>query len=82
MTTGHKHRVLTLHVESRTHMALHRVLRKPRFWTTDIDRVDRSPYPYGRGGISADENTDRFYLSLLSILHRWTGLTLIVLEEE
>lgn len=77
MTAGHKHRVVRTRAGSR----LYRVLRKPRYVTTNQRRVERSPYPYSP--LPSRERVvepDRYYLSLLGILHRWTGLTLEVKE--
>jgi len=72
MTEGHKHRTVTLRVNTRLGGAVRAVLLKPRFHSTDLARVEASPYPYGL----CREHLGCYYLSLLSILHRWTGLTL------
>lgn len=69
MTQGHQHWLLV--VDSRRKAVLARALRKRVFRTWDEEGVDQSPYPYGY-----DETDGSYYLSLLSILHRWTGLTL------
>ena len=66
MTTGHKHR----HLKVKKGGLIFRVLRKPLWYTRDVDRVDASPYPYGLS------ESRGYYLSLLGVLHRWTGLTL------
>lgn len=66
MTSGHTHRTISVKRDG----LVHRVLRAHLFHTDNLARVDPSPYPYGEcyyGG---------YYLNLLSILHRWTGLTL------
>lgn len=78
VTDGHKHRMLRVNVHSR----LVRWLRKPLRHSTNYPRVDRSPYPYRP---CTDERCwtryrhprpDCWVLTPLSILHRWTGLTL------
>lgn len=47
------------------------------------DRIDASPYPYGpctgRGHDTA--HVECWYLSALSILHRWTGFSVWVQRE-
>lgn len=83
MTEGHTHRTVTV---TKGGLA-YRLLTKP-LWhtrTTDhdasrakLDRIDRSPYPYGPCP-NPDHSTTSvhcWYLSALSVLHRWTGLTL------
>jgi hypothetical protein len=75
MTEGHRHRTVRVRHGGR----LRRFLTKPRWHTTDIRRVDLSPYPYG---MCTQHHSltwpECWYLSILSILHRWTGLTLEV----
>lgn len=73
MTYGHKHREVGL-----PQWVIY-LLRKPVYYQHDIDRVDASPYPYGEktryvGGVRRPV----WYLSTLSILHRWTGLAVYV----
>lgn len=77
-TRLHKHWAVTVRSER-----LMEFLRKPRWWTTDAARVDRSPYPYGvRTGAEIKTRhvsppaPDHFYLSILSVLHRWTGFSI------
>lgn len=53
-----------------------RLMRKPLVHSTNLTRVDRSPYPYG----PCATHSDCWTLSTLSILHRWTGLTLEVVD--
>ena len=72
MTAGHKHRLLALRSPR-----LHRLLTEPRWRTEDADRVDRSPYPYGVMPSPYGGDKGWYYLSILSVLHRWTGLTII-----
>lgn len=75
MTDGHKHR----HVRVKKDGLAVRVLCAPLFTTTNFERIDASPYPYGptdEEAFRAGERDQPFYLSILSILHRWTGLTL------
>lgn len=69
-TRLHKHWGVTVRSER-----LMEFLRKPRWWTTDVARVDRSPYPYGvmMGNEPVEEI---YYLSVLSVLHRWTGFSI------
>lgn len=65
-----------------------RLLRKPIKHTTNMARVEPSPYPYGPceslrcPNMYKHPRPDCWTLSLLSIAHRWTGLTLEVLTEE
>lgn len=73
MTDGHKHRLLRVKRGGR----LYRVLRHPLWHCRDLDRVNRSPYPYGPCALSTEPVTC-WTLSPLGILHRWTGLTLFV----
>lgn len=76
MTDGHKHRI----VRTKRNSPLARLLLKPIYHTHDLRRVSQSPYPYApcpdKWHISAC-----WYLSGLSILHRWFGLTLEVPDE-
>jgi hypothetical protein len=77
MTDGHLH--WRIRVKSDKTWPV-RLLRAPLKWVCDpdlFDKVDASPYPYGmathgHGG----KFYDCAYLSLLGILHRWSGLTL------
>lgn len=69
VTAGHKHRHVNL-----TNRVLYRTLRKPRFKTRSLQRAERSRYPYA-GAWDTQANEPYYYLSLLGILHRWTGLT-------
>lgn len=70
MTAGHKHRVLTVRS-----LWVYRAFRIPIWKTTDVARVDRSPYPYGAIPVVTDDSIEFvYYLSILSVLHRWTGL--------
>ena len=76
MTDGHKHRMITV---SRNGL-IRRVLTRPLLHTLGHnEQVETSPYPYGpcpkREGPCYSHH-DCWYLSALSILHRWTGLTL------
>lgn len=71
MTDGHQHIVVQLSADVRWQKRLLRFLTKPRYWTNDRRKADLSPYPYG-------VDRDCYYLSILSVLHRWTGLTLKV----
>lgn len=83
MTEGHTHHTVTVRKGGLLYRALTRPLLHTR--TTDhdetsrkLDRIDRSPYPYGPCP-NPDHSTASvhcWYLSALSILHRWTGLTL------
>lgn len=73
MTEGHRHRFVKVKKEG----LLARVLSTPIYYSTDYDRVDRSPYPWG---LPSPESR-RYYLSPLSIAHRWTGLTLWFRDE-
>lgn len=69
MTDGHKHRTVKIRSWDAWWV---RALRKPLFHTTNVVRVDPSPYPYGPCAI----HHDCWTLTPLGILHRWTGLTL------
>lgn len=71
-TPRHKHRTVKV-PDNKFGLAVIRVLRKPRYWTSDRTKVDASPYPYGVRMIFGMET---YYLSALSVLHRWFGLTL------
>lgn len=72
MTPGHKHR----EVRVRRDGLRHGFLTRPRWHSTDGVKVDRSPYPYGPCTDPIHEERECWYLSILSVLHRWTGLTL------
>jgi hypothetical protein len=74
----HKHQMLTVKSPSVWWV---RLLRKPIFHTYDVPRMDRSLYPFcpcaKHGFGSADIATATCWtMSTLSVLHRWTGLTL------
>lgn len=79
MTEGHKHRQVTV----KRGGLIDGLLRRPVWWSSNIEKVDRSPYPYGPDPAWEGPPMDapRFYLSALSVLHRWTGLTLWVEDE-
>lgn len=76
MTTCHKHRIVKVPSWSAWYV---RALRWGILHTRNLLRVEASPYPYGpcpkRGG-PCKGHEDCWTLSALSILHRWTGLTL------
>lgn len=84
MTEGHKHWMLDA---PSTDVWWVRLLRRPLRHTTNTARVDPSPYPYGVCDSPRCPHTYErprptcYYLSLLGILHRWTGLTLRMPEE-
>lgn len=69
MTQGHKHRM----VKVKPGGLIHVVLTRPLVHSRDLPRVDRSPYPHG----PCEDHPGCYYLSALSVLHRWTGLTLV-----
>lgn len=74
MTNGHKHREVKVRYPFRWYV---RLLQKPLVVSRNLPMVDKSPYPWGP--MPADEHVElppAYYLSTLSILHRWTGLTL------
>lgn len=83
MTDGHKHRHVVVPSWDRWYV---RLLRKPLLHSTNYARVDRSPYPYGPCADPKCKNSyrmpppDCWVLTPLGILHRWTGLTLEVIE--
>lgn len=58
---------------------LYYLLRKPVHWSGDLKKVETSPYPYGPLIVNGKE-TGWWYMSTLSVLHRWTGLTLVVTD--
>ena len=82
MTTGHKHRIVTVR-SGRVGRLVRRALSTPLVHRTDLEQVDASPYPYGPCANEYHNNRGRdcYYLSLLSVLHRWTGLTLYYSED-
>lgn len=53
-----------------------KLLRKPVFHSRDLPRVDASPYPYCPCPLTDKNNPTCWTMSTLSVLHRWTGLTL------
>lgn len=76
MTAGHRHR------EVRVPGPIRYLLRRAVFDCYDIERIEASPYPYRMdwkyiGGKRAEYGR----LTILGILHRWTGLTLIVKDQ-
>jgi hypothetical protein len=83
MTEGHRHRLVNVPSWDTWYV---RALRYPLFHCRDQNRVERSPYPYGpcrkravdKGGEGSAclGHCDCWTLSVLSVLHRWTGLTL------
>lgn len=81
MTKGHKHHQIAM-----KRGKVLDFLQKPRIWSTDLNTVIKSPYPYGVviDGEIVDPAPDEihpnevYYLSILAILHRWTGLTIKV----
>lgn len=76
MTEGHKHR--HIHVPFPFPFYV-RSLRWGILHTRNLERVEKSPYPYGpcskREGPCAGHR-ECWTLSALGILHRWTGLTI------
>lgn len=74
MTTGHKHRHVTLREGG---MPL-RALRRPLLVLSDkhTEYVDRSRLVFGVR-VSRKDHHDEFYLSALGILHALTGLTVV-----
>lgn len=74
MTEGHTHWVITVPQWVST------LLRKSIWWSSNINQVDKSPYPYSP--CLDHEDCQQWYLSTLSILHRWTGLTLDIKEND
>lgn len=72
MTAGHKHR----HVKIRQGSRLHAFLTKPRYYSVDMAQIMASPYPYGPVYPERGYGCPVWYLSILSVLHRWTGLTI------
>lgn len=84
MTDGHKHRTLRVRKDG----IRYGVLTKPRRHITVVPgtpaywALEKSPYPYGPCGAHRwTPDRQCYYLSLLSILHRWTGLTLYFEDE-
>lgn len=76
MTTGHKH----WKVRVKRGGWIHRLLTQPISYETDADFAEASPYPYGVLDLGMKFGVI-FYLSPMSYLHRWTGLTLVVSKE-
>lgn len=70
MTTGHKHRVLTLP------RWVIWTLQRPIWRTRNLDWVDRSRFPFGShpGKHFVDFDAEVWYLSILAVLHGWFGL--------
>lgn len=83
MTDGHKHREVRINPNTHVGGAVRAFLCKPRYHTTDVPKVDASPYPYGmcRDHWSDNGVITCYYLSILSVLHRWTGLTLLMKDK-
>lgn len=80
MTEGHKHRVVRL-----KDGWLYRALKHPLAWSRDYERLDASPYPWRAKNEQAFKDGLReqpYCLSLLGILHRWTGLTITLKERD
>lgn len=73
MTEGHKHRTVQIYEGT----LAYRFLRWPMYHCSDREKVDESPYPYGPCDPKAGRDSVCWYLSPLSFLHRWTGLTLV-----
>lgn len=84
-TPRHKHRMVRI-PENKFGLAVIRLLRKQIYRTTDLVKVEASPYPYGvvlnfKAEVAPGELAQEvYYMSLLSVLHRWTGLTLDMRE--
>lgn len=76
MTSGHQHHYVIVNENNPAARWIVKALRKPRLVTWDTERVEASPYPYGPGAHGS------YYLSLLRVLHRWTGLSLYFPDEE
>jgi hypothetical protein len=82
MTEGHRHRIVSV---PSWDVWYARALRWPLLHSTNQRRVERSSYPYGpctkREG-SCLGHRECWTLSTLGILHRWTGLTLLVIDRK
>ena len=80
MTDGHTHRMLKV----KDGGLVVRALRYPLLHRPLSESVDKSPYPYGpclhEGDCGCADAC--WTLSLLGILHRWTGLTLFVEDKD
>lgn len=70
MSSGHRHRTIRLHRDSR----LLRVLLVTVYTTSDRDKAHRSPFMY-RMGMGM-----RYRMTLLGVLHRYLGVTVDVKE--
>lgn len=80
MTEGHTHRRVRMKRSSR----LYRMLTRPLVWSEDYAALDASPYPWRAKDEAAFRQGVRdqpYCLSALGILHRWTGLTLHLMDE-
>jgi hypothetical protein len=75
MTENHKHRLVQINPGG----WLYRFLRKPRWFVYDRVKAEKSAYPYG---VVSNVVPPMYYLSLLGVLHRWTGLTLFYADED
>lgn len=85
-TRWHRHWEVRIDPSTRVGGAVLAWLRKPRYHTRTtvyaasrpkLDRIGRSPYPYGpcRESGHNTASVQCWYLSVLSVLHRWTGFT-------
>lgn len=83
MTSGHKHREVRVFDDAHP-LVLRavKVLQTPLYHSSDRDKVDASPYPYGPCEPAKGLDSVCWYLSPLSFLHRWTGLTIRTDEPE
>jgi hypothetical protein len=73
MTDGHKHR----EIKVKRIRVVHGLRRPiPFTHTFNVDRVDRSKYPYSTCPRWVLFSEECFYLTWLGFLHRWTGLAL------
>lgn len=73
MTPGHKHR----NVKVRADGWILYLLRRPTLLVVGAERAGKSRLVYG-----PTKRPDRWRLTPLGLLHRWTGLTLITKEDE
>lgn len=73
MTTGHKHRTLTLDLDSRWHRLVYRFLEMRIARTTFTERAELSRFVW-RG----NPNPEGYYeLRVLGVLHALCGLTVV-----